>query len=293
MIGFRLKEVNGNSNRRLPKINQHLARLCFLEDKVYSSSISCSSEVKKLNPDVSSSSACRIKAASGTSSWTWQQTLVLADWWSYSMLSLRLPLLDVFDRWLSVWAAADRFHVWKSKRAWLSFSIQSSLSCLVSAENQHLTKEHPSVWILRVQDSTLQACATALFQTYLANASWLSSCCWCGTLLTSSKVNGRAHESLLTGLTHWLGELDREMLPSASWRLKQEAELNLLQSCYSGVRSAGLAVGIVILWFHYHWDGSSSTWCMRPGQNIGDATPHSRWSIQTSSGNIRVDLIKH
>lgn len=64
----------------------------------------------------------------------------LASWCSYSMLSLRFPLLDEFDCWLSVWAADARFHVWKSKRAWLSFSIQSNLSCLVSAENQHLEK---------------------------------------------------------------------------------------------------------------------------------------------------------
>lgn len=50
------------------------------------------------------------------------------------MLSLRFPLLDVSN--CSLFDV--RFHVWKSKRTWLSFSIQSSLSCLVSAANQHL-----------------------------------------------------------------------------------------------------------------------------------------------------------
>lgn len=54
--------------------------------------------------------------------------------------------------------------------------------------------------------------------THLAKASWLSPCCCSWTLLTSSKVKGRAHESLLTGLTHWLVEPHREMLHSAAWR---------------------------------------------------------------------------
>lgn len=70
----------------------------------------------------------------------------------YSILSLRFPLLDVFACWLSVWV---RFHVWKSKRAWLSFSIQSSLSCLVSAENQHLKQERPSSVCVQLLVSSL------------------------------------------------------------------------------------------------------------------------------------------
>lgn len=57
------------------------------------------------------------------------------------MLSLRFPLLDGSDCWLcagvEVW-----FQVWRSSRAWLSFSTQSSLSCLVSAENQHLNNNN-------------------------------------------------------------------------------------------------------------------------------------------------------
>lgn len=53
---------------------------------------------------------------------------------SYRMLSLMFPLSD--ELWGLV--VDVLFHVWKSRRAWLSLSIQSSLSCLVSAENQHL-----------------------------------------------------------------------------------------------------------------------------------------------------------
>lgn len=56
----------------------------------------------------------------------------------YRMLSLMFPPPDEFNCWLSARVAEVWFHVCKSKRAWLSFSIQSSLSCLVSAENQHL-----------------------------------------------------------------------------------------------------------------------------------------------------------
>lgn len=58
----------------------------------------------------------------------------------YRMLSLKLPLPDVLDWPPSASAADVRFHVWKSRRTWLRFSIQAILSCLVSAENQHLNK---------------------------------------------------------------------------------------------------------------------------------------------------------
>lgn len=61
-------------------------------------------------------------------------------------------------------------------------------------------------------------------QSYFAmGLSPLSSCCW--RLLTSSKVKGRAHTSLSTGLTDWWEELDREMLPSASWEVKTHFSL--------------------------------------------------------------------
>lgn len=56
----------------------------------------------------------------------------------YRMLSLNLPLPHVLDWPPSASAAEVWFHVWKSRKTWLSLSIQSSLSCLVSAENQHL-----------------------------------------------------------------------------------------------------------------------------------------------------------
>lgn len=58
----------------------------------------------------------------------------------YRMLSLKLPLPDVLDWPPSASAADVRFHVWKSRKTWLNRSIQSSLSCLVSAENQHLNR---------------------------------------------------------------------------------------------------------------------------------------------------------
>lgn len=82
---------------------------------------------------------------------------MLAYWRSYSMLSLKFPLLDVLDCWLSVWVADVRFHVWKSKRAWLSFSIQSSLSCLVSAENQHLNRNNIHQFVYRMVKTVREA----------------------------------------------------------------------------------------------------------------------------------------
>lgn len=81
--------------------------------------------------------------------------------------------------------------------------------------------------------------------TYLDSASWFWSSC--REAFTSSKVKGRAQESLLTGLTHWLGDLDREMLPSASWRIQPENQIvtrwifnspflkHLLVNCYLGL----------------------------------------------------------
>lgn len=58
----------------------------------------------------------------------------------YRMLSLRFSLLDGSHCWLRAGLGAW-LHVWRSSRAWLSFSIQSTFSCLVSAENQHLSND--------------------------------------------------------------------------------------------------------------------------------------------------------
>lgn len=60
--------------------------------------------------------------------------------WSrgYRMLSLRFSLVDGSHCWLRP-ALGAWLQVWRSSTAWLSFSIQSSFSCLVSAENQHLS----------------------------------------------------------------------------------------------------------------------------------------------------------
>lgn len=56
---------------------------------------------------------------------------------------------------------------------------------------------------------------------YLALAlSWLLPSFRCWMSFTSSKVKGRAHESLSTGLTCLWGELDRDILPSAAWEVK-------------------------------------------------------------------------
>lgn len=80
-------------------------------------------------------------------------------WRSYRMLSLKLPPLDASDWQLSALVAEVRFHVWKSRRAWASFSIQSSLSCLVSAENQHLDNNNGGqcMWWREACDVTMTA----------------------------------------------------------------------------------------------------------------------------------------
>lgn len=49
--------------------------------------------------------------------------------------------------------------------------------------------------------------------------SWLLRSFRCWRSFTSSKVKGRAHDSLSTGLTCLWGELDREILPSAAWEV--------------------------------------------------------------------------
>lgn len=68
----------------------------------------------------------------------------------YRMLSLRFSLLDASHCWLRAGLGAW-LHVWRSSRAWLSFSIQSSFSCLVSAENQHLSNNTIS-WLFTSND---------------------------------------------------------------------------------------------------------------------------------------------
>lgn len=136
--------------------------------------------------------------------------------------------------------------------------------------------------MLSIYTSLTQGWGKVSIQTYLAKASWLSSCCCCGVLLTSSKVKGRAHKSLSTGLTHWLGELDREMLPSASWGVKTNWH-QLKVTWWLCVQS--LSVRLSLPLFLCHWGGSSSTCCIPPEQNIGDATPHIHWSTQTLSWN--------
>lgn len=86
-----------------------------------------------LNSDIVSST-CQVKSEPRKLSWVTDNMTC----YSILSLSLRFSLLDTFGCWLSGWGW---FHVWKSKRAWLSFSIQSNISCLVSAENQHLEWE--------------------------------------------------------------------------------------------------------------------------------------------------------